>query len=79
MEATRADEAGAGFAVVASKVTQSAAANAEESATAAEKLNAQAEQMKGSVDDLVQVSVHPDPMEKLSPRKGHNELFLQHK
>jgi methyl-accepting chemotaxis protein len=37
------------------KVTQSAAANAEESAAAAEELNAQAEQMKGCVDDLVQV------------------------
>ena len=37
------------------KVTQSTAANAEESAAASEELNAQAEQMKVYVDDLVQV------------------------
>ena len=37
------------------KVTQSTAANAEESAAASEELNAQAEQMKGYVEDLVQV------------------------
>jgi methyl-accepting chemotaxis protein len=37
------------------KVTQSTAANAEESAAASEELNAQAEQMKGYVDDLLQV------------------------
>ncbi len=37
------------------KVTQSAAASAEESASASEELNAQAEQMKGYVQDLLQV------------------------
>jgi methyl-accepting chemotaxis protein len=35
------------------KVTQQNAANAEESASASEEMNAQAEQMKGNVDDLV--------------------------
>ena len=37
------------------KVTQQAAANAEESASASEELNAQAEQMKSYVADLAQV------------------------
>jgi len=37
------------------KVTQQTAANAEESASASEELNAQAEQMKGYVGDLVSV------------------------
>ena len=37
------------------KVTQQTAANAEESASASEELNAQAEQMKGYVADLVQI------------------------
>jgi len=37
------------------KVTQQTAANAEESASASEELNAQAEQMKGYVSDLVQI------------------------
>ncbi len=37
------------------KVTQQTAANAEESASASEELNAQAEQMKGYVGDLVQI------------------------
>ncbi|OPY85714.1 MAG: Methyl-accepting chemotaxis protein II [Syntrophus sp. PtaU1.Bin208] len=46
------------------KVTQQAAANAEESASASEELNAQAEQMKGYVADLVQIvggSAHEAP------------------
>jgi len=37
------------------KVTQQTAANAEESASASEELNAQAEQMKGFVEDLIQI------------------------
>jgi methyl-accepting chemotaxis protein len=37
------------------KVTQRTAANAEESASASEELNAQAEQMKGYVAELVQI------------------------
>jgi methyl-accepting chemotaxis protein len=37
------------------KVTQQIAANAEESASASEEMNAQAEQMKGYVADLVQI------------------------
>jgi len=37
------------------KVTQQAAANAEESASASEEMNAQAEQMKGYVKDLIEV------------------------
>ncbi|SEM22634.1 Four helix bundle sensory module for signal transduction [Syntrophus gentianae] len=37
------------------KVTQQTAANAEESASASEELNAQAEQMKGYVSDLVHI------------------------
>ncbi len=46
------------------KVTQQTAANAEESASASEELNAQAEQMKGYVADLVQIvggSAHEAP------------------
>jgi methyl-accepting chemotaxis protein len=64
VEAARAGEAGAGFAVVADevrnlaitemdKVVQQNAANAEESASASEEMNAQAEQLKEYVGDLV--------------------------
>jgi methyl-accepting chemotaxis protein len=71
------------------KVTQSTAASAEESAAASEELNAQAEQMKVFVEDLVRVvggnvdgsrSVHTSAISHAgNGRKaaGHSHLSLK--
>jgi methyl-accepting chemotaxis protein len=70
VEAARAGEAGAGFAVVADEVRNLAmrAANAEESTSAVAEMSAQAEQMKGIVDDLV----------VLVSGKGKNSEFVSY-
>ncbi len=65
------------------KVTQQNAANAEESASASEELNAQAEQMKGAVNELVtlvggnssqtQSTGHPSVTNKMSGNLSHSD------
>ena len=58
------------------KVVQQNAANAEESASASEELNAQAQQMKGSVEDLMaMVGGGADSTAKQKPAKGSEPLI----
>jgi len=59
------------------KVTQRTAANAEESASASEELNAQAEQMKGYVAELVQIVGGSSQSVTSAGGRGASRVLLQ--